>query len=100
MLQLLEEMRDTVPKEFDFLREAKLMQVIAARAKAARLRGVIIPQPLLALSSKELLVMQRMPGTPLPPQFTPATIIPAMSVCRQTSLTCPLHALMAGLHIR
>ena len=61
---MLEEMRDTVPKEFDFLREAKLMQVIAARAKAAGLKGVTIPQPLLALSSKELLVMQRMPGTP------------------------------------
>ena len=63
-MQLLEEMRDTVPKEFDFLREARLMQVIADRAAAAGLRGVTIPQPLLALSSKELLVMQRMPGTP------------------------------------
>ena len=72
-MQLLEEMRDTVPKEFDFLREARLMQVIAARAKAASLRGVTIPQPLLALSSKELLVMQRMPGQP---RFAPATSTP------------------------
>ena len=63
-MQLLEEMRETVPKEFDFLREARLMQVIAARARAAGLKGVTIPQPLLALSSKELLVMQRMPGSP------------------------------------
>ncbi len=61
-LQILEEMRDTVPKEFDFLREARLMQVIAARAKAAGIQGVVIPKPLMALSSKGLLVMQRMEG--------------------------------------
>ncbi len=59
-----------MPKEFDFLREARLMQVIAARAQAAGLRGVTIPQPLLALSSKELLVMQRMPGTPTDPPLS------------------------------
>ena len=59
-----------MPKEFDFLREARLMQVIAARAKAAGLQGVTIPQPLLALSSKELLVMQRMPGTPTEPPLS------------------------------
>ena len=64
--QILEEMRDTVPKEFDFLREAKLMQVIAARAKAAGIQGVVIPKPLMALSSKGLLVMQRMEGDSSP----------------------------------
>ncbi|CAL5224036.1 g6658 [Coccomyxa viridis] len=62
---ILEEMRDTVPKEFDFLREAKLMQVMAARAKAAGIHGVLIPEPLMALSSKGLLVMQRMEGVPV-----------------------------------
>ena len=56
-------MRDTVPKEFDFLREAKLMQVIAARARAAGIQGVLIPEPLMALSSRGLLVMQRMEGS-------------------------------------
>ena len=56
-------MRDTVPKEFDFLREAGLMQVMAARAKAAGIRGVLIPKPLMALSSRGLLVMQRMEGS-------------------------------------
>ena len=61
-VQILEEMRETVPKEFDFLREARLMCVIAARAKAAGIRGVVIPQPLMVLTCRELLVMQRMPG--------------------------------------
>ena len=56
-------MRDTVPKEFDFLREAKLMQVIAVRAKAAGIRGILIPKPLMALSSRGLLVMERMEGS-------------------------------------
>ena len=60
--QILEEMRETVPKEFDFLREARLMRVIAARAKAAGIRGIVIPQPLMLLTCRELLVMQRMPG--------------------------------------
>ncbi len=55
-------MRETVPKEFDFLREARLMRVIAARLKAAGIEGVIVPEPLMALSSQQLLVMQRMPG--------------------------------------
>ena len=55
-------MRETVPKEFDFLREAQLMRVIAARLKAAGIEGVIVPEPLMALSSQQLLVMQRMPG--------------------------------------
>ena len=85
-MQLLEEMRDTVPKEFDFLREARLMQVIAARAANAGLQGVTIPQPLLALSSKELLVMQRMPGTP---QSTPATMISVLQ--RRTACRDPKH---------
>ncbi len=64
---MLEEMRDTVPKEFDFLREAKVMQVIAARAKAADIQGIVIPTPLMALSSKNLLVMERMAGDALHP---------------------------------
>lgn len=59
-------MRDTVPKEFDFLREARLMRVIAGRLRSARLPGVIVPEPLLALSSPQLLVMQRMQGALLP----------------------------------
>lgn len=61
-VQILGEMRETVPKEFDFLREAKLMRVIAARVREAGLKGVVIPEPLLALTSPQLLVMQRMPG--------------------------------------
>lgn len=65
LTQLLGEMRETVPKEFDFLREARLMRLIAARIKSARLPGVVVPEPLLALSSPQLLVMQRMPGARL-----------------------------------
>lgn len=62
--QILGEMRETVPKEFDFLREAKLMRVIASRVRGAGLKGVVIPEPLLALTSPQLLVMQRMHGQP------------------------------------
>jgi predicted unusual protein kinase regulating ubiquinone biosynthesis (AarF/ABC1/UbiB family) len=61
-VQILGEMRETVPKEFDFLREARLMRVIAARLRKSGLQGVVIPEPLLALSSQQLLVMQRMHG--------------------------------------
>lgn len=38
------------------------MQVVAARSAAAGIRGVVIPRPLMALSTRELLVMQHMPG--------------------------------------
>ena len=48
MPQLLEEMQDMVPKEFDFLREARLMQVRAAGAGAASLKSLTIRQSLLA----------------------------------------------------
>lgn len=51
-----------VPKEFDFLCDVPLMR-ITGRLCHARLPGVILPEPLLALSSPQLLVMQRMQGT-------------------------------------
>ena len=49
-------------QEFDFLREARLMRVIAARLAAAGVCGVVVPEPLLALSTPRMLVMQRMLG--------------------------------------
>lgn len=68
-------MRDTVPKEFDFLREARLMRVIAGRLRHARLPGVIVPEPLMALSSPQLLVMQRMKGTAVALSCHPAVAL-------------------------
>ena len=62
LAQMLEEMAANVPKEFDFAREALLMRVIGARLAASGVRGVAVPEPLPALSSRALLVMQRMPG--------------------------------------
>ena len=55
MPQLLEEMQDMVPKEFDFLREARLMQVRAAGAGAASLKSLTIRQSLLARAWHKLL---------------------------------------------
>ena len=55
-------LKRAAPQEFDFLREAQLMRVIAARLAAAGVRGVAVPEPLLALSTPRMLVMQHMPG--------------------------------------
>ncbi|CAL8465797.1 g5333 [Coccomyxa elongata] len=57
--------RDETAKEFDFLREARLMRVTANRLCHARMPGVIVPEPLMALSSPQLLIMQRMEGRQL-----------------------------------
>lgn len=78
-------MRDTVPKEFDFLREARLMRVIAGRLRHARLPGVIIPEPLMALSSPQLLVMQRMKGTAVALSCHPA-VAGLMAKCYNTRM--------------
>jgi predicted unusual protein kinase regulating ubiquinone biosynthesis (AarF/ABC1/UbiB family) len=51
------------PQEFDFMREARLTRIIAARLAGAGVRGVAVPEPLLALSTPRMLVMQRMAGT-------------------------------------
>lgn len=61
MMQLIDEMRDTVGKEFDFVREARLMRVIAERLSLDGLK-IRIPQPVTELISPQLLVMERMPG--------------------------------------
>ena len=57
---MLDEMRDTVGKEFDFVREARLM--LAIRKRLQDLQCILIPKPLLSLTTPELLVMQRMSG--------------------------------------
>ena len=63
-MQMLDEMRDTVGKEFDFVREARLMKAIAARLAGDTDLRIRIPQPLMDLTTPGLLVMQRMEGTP------------------------------------
>lgn len=60
-MQLLDEMRDTVGKEFDFVREARLMHVIRVRLQESH-QGVCIPEPIFSLTTPDLLVMQQMPG--------------------------------------
>lgn len=62
---MLDEMRDTVGKEFDFVREARLMLAIRGRLESTK--AIQIPVPLLGLTTPELLVMQRMSGSPLQP---------------------------------
>ena len=61
LAQMLQEMRATIRAEFNFLREAHVMRAIAARLKGDGV-GIVIPEPLFALSSPHLLVMQRMSG--------------------------------------
>ena len=58
---MLDEMRDTVGKEFDFVREARLMGVIKQRL-AKECPDIVIPQPFFGLTTPDLLVMQYMPG--------------------------------------
>ncbi len=59
---MLDEMRETVPREFDFAREARLMKALGERLRAAGHAAVLVPEPLAALTSPRLLVMQRMQG--------------------------------------
>ena len=70
-------------QEFDFLREARLMRVIAARLAGAGVRGLVIPEPLLALSTPRMLVMQRMPGA--------GPLLSLGHFCSVLSLTSWLH---------
>lgn len=62
--QLLDEMRDTVGKEFDFVREARLMLVIRQRLKESE-KDICIPMPVMSMTTQDLLVMQYMPGRTL-----------------------------------
>ena len=66
---MLDEMRDTVGKEFDFMREARLMHVIRQRLQDCQI-DIQIPQPLFSLTTPDLLVMQYMQGN-IPPQALP-----------------------------
>ncbi|KAK9822468.1 hypothetical protein WJX81_005700 [Elliptochloris bilobata] len=61
---MLEEVRETVPREFDFVREACLMKALGERLRAAGHSLVLVPEPVSALTSPRLLVMQRMQGVP------------------------------------
>ncbi len=61
-MQILEEMSETVPKEFHFGREARLMRIIGARLHRSGFHTILVAQPLLALCSPNLLVMERMSG--------------------------------------
>lgn len=59
-------MRQTVPKEFDFIREARLQSALRARLGAAGFADrIVVPRPLLAACSRTLLVMERLDGLPL-----------------------------------
>ena len=60
---MLKEMGQTVPKEFDFVREARLQAALQARlALVGRAARVVIPTPRLDLTSRTVLVMQRLHG--------------------------------------
>eukprot|EP00884_Botryococcus_braunii_P006323 jgi/Botrbrau1/15692/Bobra.4_1s0069.1 len=63
-IPILEEMSETVPKEFHFGREARLMRIIGARLHRSGFHTILVAQPLLALCSPNLLVMERMSGQP------------------------------------
>ena len=59
-------MRQTVPKEFDFIREARLQSALRARLGAAGFADkIVVPRPLLAACSRTLLVMEKLEGLPL-----------------------------------
>ena len=56
------ELRDAVPKEFDFRREARLTMAIGSNLQAAGHSRIRTPCVLTELSSGRLLVMERMQG--------------------------------------
>jgi hypothetical protein len=62
---LLGEMRATVPKEFDFVREARLQRVMGGRLAADGHPHIIVPRPCAALTTRRLLVMERLDGVSL-----------------------------------
>ena len=61
------EIQASIPKEFDFRREARLQAAIRARllAHGGAAATVRIPRPVPALCSRGLVVMERLPGVPL-----------------------------------
>ena len=61
VLQLLDEMAETNGKEFDFKREAGLMDAIRGRLEGSGL-NLQIPRPIKGMSTPNLLVMERMNG--------------------------------------
>ena len=60
--QVVQELRDAVPKEFDFLREARLTEAIGNSLRAGGYDRVRTPRVLGALSTARLLVLERMEG--------------------------------------
>lgn len=58
-------MGQTVPKEFDFIREARLQAALGARLAVATRGRVIAPRALPGLTSRAVLVMERLHGVPL-----------------------------------
>lgn len=62
---LLAEMRQTVPKEFDFVREARLQTVMGGRLAADGHAHIVVPRPCAALTTRRLLVMERLDGVSL-----------------------------------
>ena len=64
-----------MPREFDFVREARLMKALGERLRAAGHTRILVPEPVSALTSQRLLVMQRMQGA-----------------TRQITCCCPAHA--------
>jgi aarF domain-containing kinase len=62
---LLSEMRQTVPKEFDFVREARLQRVMGGRLAADGFPHIAVPLPCAALTTRRLLVMERLDGLSL-----------------------------------
>ena len=58
---MLDEMAETVGKEFDFEREARLMETVRQRLEVSN-TDVKIPKPIQPLTSTRLLVMKRMQG--------------------------------------
>ena len=56
---------DALREELDFTVERDNLQTVAAALAASPDRGVRVPTPYVSLSSERVLVMRRLPGTPL-----------------------------------
>lgn len=67
---IVAEIQGAMPREYDFLREARMQTTIRARLLEG-VPGVVIPRPIPSLCSRGLLVMERLDGIALSRLLTP-----------------------------
>lgn len=58
------EMRQAIPREFDFIREARLSQAVRSRLATPEFSNLVIPRAAMELCTERMMVMEFMEGRP------------------------------------